>query len=255
MDKWQSLGLIVVSALLLVYLLVKLFHYATATEAHSKWLASFCDGFNKEFYNKAMFSRKKQLFSKLADGLESVPGDILEVGAGPGANLEFLPSRCSMIVAEPSEHMEKIFRENLKKYEGFQLKKYVKTFGEDLGEIPDGSVAAVVCTLVLCSVNDVDQVLREIKRVLKPGGRLYFMEHVADKPGTWLRTFQHVTMVTGLMWRLLGHCSCDMETWKFINKAGFSRVVYDKFYAPFGRRKINPLNLLLMPHISGYAEV
>ena len=59
---------------------------------------------------------------------------------------------------------------------------------------PDSSFAAVIITLVLCSVQDQSAVLREVQRVLKPGGKFYFMEHVIAPEGSTLRRVQQVKL-------------------------------------------------------------
>jgi ubiquinone/menaquinone biosynthesis C-methylase UbiE len=97
---------------------------------------------------------------------------------------------------------------------------------EDL-PVPDSSADAVVSTLVLCSVSDVAKALAEILRVLKPGGRLVFIEHVAAPRGTWLRRLQ--TWVKPAWKRLGDGCHPDRETWVALERAGFAKLDYSHF--------------------------
>ena len=59
-------------------------------------------------------------------------------------------------------------------------------------DVADKTIDSVVSTLVLCSVPSLDTTLKEILRVLKPGGTFLFIEHIAAPPGTWLRKIQGV---------------------------------------------------------------
>lgn len=97
-------------------------------------------------------------------------------------------------------------------------------------EFADNSIDAVVSTLVLCSVEDLEGTLQEILRVLKPGGRFYFLEHVAAPQGTWLRRMQQWIRP---VWKKLGDgCRPDRETWVALEQAGFEQVEYQRFSAP-----------------------
>lgn len=108
--------------------------------------------------------------------------------------------------------------------------------------LPDESVDAVVSSLVLCTVGDLDATLREIRRVLKPGGRFVFIEHVAAPAGTWLRRVQR--LVRWPQGVIADGCRPDRETWRAIEAAGFSHVVtcHDRLPVP-----------VVGPHIMGLA--
>ena len=83
--------------------------------------------------------------------------------------------------------------------------------------LPDSSVDAVLATIVLCSVRDQDRALAEIVRVLRPGGRFVFFEHVAAARGTWTRRWQ---ALTGPFSRAFDHgCDPTRETWRALERA------------------------------------
>ncbi|XP_058096392.1 uncharacterized protein LOC131242048 isoform X3 [Magnolia sinica] len=122
------------------------------------------------------------------------------------------------------------------------MKAYEGEVGEAL-PIRDASVDAVIGTLVLCSVKDVDIALKEVKRVLKPGGLYIFIEHVAANGGTPVRFLQ--SLLDPLQQIFSDGCHLTRETGKEISEAGFSDV------------SINTAGLssvyLIFPHIYGVA--
>ena len=109
-------------------------------------------------------------------------------------------------------------------------------------DVEDATADAVVSTLVLCSVADLAAVLKEIRRVLKPGGRFVFIEHVAAPQGTWLRRAQRA--FRPLSKTFADGCQPDRETWRAIEAAGFAQVDLEHFRAPAP---------IISPHIAGVA--
>jgi len=111
--------------------------------------------------------------------LRNTRGYVLELGAGTGLNLLHYPSSVEeLVLSEPDASM----RAELKKKLRSQPTPEV-TLLEDSAEslsVPNFSVEFVVSILVLCSVNDLDASLKEIRRVLKPGGKLLLIEHVKN---------------------------------------------------------------------------
>ncbi|MGH3880460.1 MAG: class I SAM-dependent methyltransferase, partial [Actinophytocola sp.] len=112
-------------------------------------------------------------------------------------------------------------------------------------DLPDASVDAAVATFVLCSVADQRAVLAELLRVLRPGGRFVFAEHVAAPAGTWLRRAQHAAALAG---RALGsRCAPDRDTLPALERSGLDVVELHSYTrpGPFGTR---------IPHIAGAAQ-
>lgn len=111
----------------------------------------------------------------LLSGLE---GRVLEIGCGHGANFPHYPATVTDLVAvEPEEHLRDLARERA---EGLGLQATVVDGQAESLPVESGSCDAVVSTLVLCSVQDQAKALAEIRRVLKPGGHLVCLEHVAS---------------------------------------------------------------------------
>ena len=110
-------------------------------------------------------------------------------------------------------------------------------------EVESESADLVVATLVLCTVRDPEQVLSEVRRVLRPGGRFAFLEHVAAEPGTRLRKVQETVRRP---WAWLGEgCQLNRDTARTIENAGFSQLEIERFDGP----KRTPFQ----PHVSGFA--
>jgi ubiquinone/menaquinone biosynthesis C-methylase UbiE len=169
------------------------------------------------FYEKKLSDTKRGLFSDIS-------GTIIEIGPGTGTNLSYFSHNVRWIGIEPNPFMDQYLWKRAKAL-GLQLEIRRGT-AEDL-PAPDSSADAVVSTLVLCSVGDVAKALSEILRVLKPGGRLVFVEHVAAPRGTWLRRFQSWVKPA---WKRLGDgCHPDRETWVALERAGFAKLDYSHF--------------------------
>ena len=115
--------------------------------------------------------------------LARAQGRTLEIGAGTGANLELYPDAVTeLVIIEPDEHMRRRLEAKLG---GVGRKVEVAAAGAESLPFPDGSFDTAVATLVLCTIPDPDAALREVARVLKPDGRLLFLEHVrAEDAGT-----------------------------------------------------------------------
>ena len=147
--------------------------------------------------------------------LADATGRVLEVGAGTGANLPFYgPGVESLTITEPEPTM--LRRLERRVTEQGPHTKVLRAPAEDL-PFDDDSVDVVVSTLVLCGVDDQTQALRELRRVLRPAGRLIFIEHVrSDEPG--LARWQD--RLNGLN-RFVACCDCNRRTLASIKAEGF----------------------------------
>ncbi len=114
-------------------------------------------------------------------------GRTLELGAGSGLNLpHYTEAVTELTLTEPSEHMLVHLREQLRSAAPAVRKCELVQCGAEQLPFPEASFDTVVATYVLCSVPDPGDALDEVARVLSPGGRYLFLEHVHAGEGTWL---------------------------------------------------------------------
>ena len=147
------------------------------------------------------------------------PGRILEIGAGAGANFGYLPPGSKLIALEPNSAMHRRLQRRAGEHD-IDLELLVAP-AENI-PLEDNSIDTVISTLVLCTVDDPDRVLREIKRVLRPGGTLRFVEHVAAKPMSPRRWLQRA-ISRPWAWVFEG-CQLCRNTDLTISEAGFSSL-------------------------------
>ncbi|MGA2628963.1 MAG: class I SAM-dependent methyltransferase [Terriglobia bacterium] len=183
-------------------------------------------------YERAIAAHKQRL-------LGSLEGDVLEIGPGGGVNLDHFAPHVRWTGVEPNPFMHSYLRKK-----ALSLGREIDVRmgrAEELG-FPSQAFDAVVTTLVLCSVADQVRVLEEIKRVLRPGGKYVFIEHVVAPEGTFTRRAQRWIRP---VWRVVGDgCSPERATWRAIEAAGFQHVEIEHFRVPFP---------IVGPHIAGFA--
>lgn len=170
-------------------------------------------------------------------------GDVLEIGGGTGANLPHYPRTgvARVVVVEPDGAMR---RRLLQRVAVAPVAVEVHETGIDDAPFADGSFDTVVSTLVLCTVPDPQAALGRIHRLLKPGGSLLFLEHVA---GIGLRL--HLQRLVSPLWqRMLGGCHPDRDLVSAIRDAGFTIAECDRFNLP-------KVSRLARPAVQGVAHV
>ena len=172
----------------------------------------------------------------LRDGLLSdAVGNVLEIGAGTGINLRHYDGNvASLVITEPEPAM--LRRLQRKAREQAPLAKVLRAPAEDL-PFEDGTFDTVVSTLVLCGVDDQERAVREARRVLRPGGRLLFLEHVrSDDPA--LARFQD-----RMNWlnRLVVNCDCNRPTLATIERVGFHVSRLERTTLPKAPKFARPL--------------
>jgi ubiquinone/menaquinone biosynthesis C-methylase UbiE len=151
--------------------------------------------------------------------LQDLSGDVIELGCGTGANLAFYPQTINrLVLTEPNPHMRSQLSVKLIDYT--HLSASTLDCSAELIPFPDASFDVVVSTLLLCSVKNPQQALSEIHRVLRPHGKLLFIEHVAASNNPvrlkWQRCIEPV-------WKMF-QCGCHLtrDTEKNILQAGFT---------------------------------
>jgi ubiquinone/menaquinone biosynthesis C-methylase UbiE len=140
-------------------------------------------------YDRLMAGTERAgLADRRADLVAGARGATLELGAGTGLNLRhYPPAVTDLVLAEPDGHMARRLRARLA--EAGRQAEVVEAPAEQL-PFEDGRFDTAVVTLVLCTVRDPARALDEIARVLKPDGRLLFLEHVRAPDGTRLARWQ-----------------------------------------------------------------
>jgi ubiquinone/menaquinone biosynthesis C-methylase UbiE len=175
---------------------------------------------------------KLDLFGRLS-------GSVVEIGPGVGNNLRYFPRDIAWTGIEPNPFMHRYLHERADRL-GLNIELREGTV--ERVDLESDSVDAVACSLVLCSVPNVGRALAEVRRILRPGGRFVFVEHVAAAGGTFAHRAQR--WAAPLM-RIMGDgCRLDRETWRDILDGGFSEVRIEHFGLPLW---------LGGPHIAGYA--
>jgi ubiquinone/menaquinone biosynthesis C-methylase UbiE len=156
----------------------------------------------------------------------------LNAGLGAAPNLKYYKDYASQIIGLDPNLATRQYAE--KEIENLGLAKDAVTFVQGRAEnIPfdDNSIDSIVCTTVLCSVTDPDAVLKECKRVLKPGGKFYFIEHVAAPRNSRLRQVQGA--IRPVISFLGEGCNPTRETGDVIKAAGFRHVELDAIDVDF----------------------
>ena len=168
-------------------------------------------------YDRQLAKVEKEGLGELRkESLAGARGRVLEIGAGTGANLPLYgPGVESLTLTEPEPPMLKRLEKRV--HAAAPQAKVLRAPAEDL-PFPDDSFDTAVSTLVLCGVDDQPRALRELRRVLKPGGKLIFIEHVrSDDPGLARKQDR----MNGIN-RFVAGCDCNRSTLASIEAAGFT---------------------------------
>lgn len=202
------------------------------------WLmAKYYDYMLRDAEEKCLRNWRKTL-------LQDLSGDVLELGCGTGANLAFYPQTIKhLVLAEPNSYMQQQLDLKLKNYSHLSA-SVLEGVAESI-PAPDNSFDAVVSTLLLCTVNNPTLALSEIHRVLRPGGKLLFIEHVAANNNPerlkWQKRIEP-------FWKIL-QCGCHLtrDTETNILQAGFT-------LKNINRQSMRGVPAIVRPSIWGIAE-
>ena len=185
------------------------------------------------FYGRHVFPR---LMNALLDTKETrriraevcagLSGEVLEIGFGTGHNLPFLPAAVTRLLAvDPMANGRDLAAERLAA-SSVEV-AFVGLDGQDL-DLPDGSVDAALSTWTLCSIPDAVAAVREVRRVLGPGGALHFVEHGLS-PDEGVARWQH--RCNGIQNRLACGCNLQREIPALLAEGGMVVEDLDVFYA------------------------
>jgi ubiquinone/menaquinone biosynthesis C-methylase UbiE len=168
--------------------------------------------------------------------LAKAEGRTIDLGAGTGVNIELFPERVSeLVLAEPDPHMLKQLRAKLAA--SSVVASAIEAPAENL-PFEEGSFDTAVFTLVLCTVPNPAAALAEAARVLKPGGKLLFVEHVRAEDPSLARWQDRLEKP----WRFLADgCHCNRDTVSLIEAAPFSLEQVERDELPKSPPIVRPL--------------
>lgn len=170
---------------------------------------------------------RKPLRPLRARAAEGLVGEVLEVGFGTGHNLPYLPPTVTRLRAvEPSARSVRLAAARIAAAP-FPV-EVVGLDGESV-PLPDGCADAVLCTWSLCTIPHPERALREMARLLRPGGELHFLEHgKASEPAVlrWQRRLNPVQK------RVAGGCHLDRDIPALLELGGFRLTALEHLYLP-----------------------
>ena len=159
--------------------------------------------------------------------LGQAPAVVVELGPGPGANLRYLSRGTKLIAVEPNRHMHPMLQRRARQL-GIEL-DLRGLAGESL-DLPSASVDFVFSSLVLCTVENPEQVIAEVRRVLKPGGRFACVEHVQAPAGSAIHRMQRLIR-RPWKWVFEG-CDLCRDTGATLRSSGFAQVDVQSLVLP-----------------------
>jgi ubiquinone/menaquinone biosynthesis C-methylase UbiE len=161
-------------------------------------------------------------------------GDVLEIGGGTGANLPcYGPGVTSLTITEPQPAMLRRLQRRTGAHH--PSARVLRAPAEDL-PFNDHSFDVAVCTLVLCGVDDQPRALRELRRVLRPGGRLLLIEHLRSADPALARLQDRMNWLN----RLVVCCDCNRPTLDSIRQAGFTITQVEHTTLPKAPKFVRP---------------
>lgn len=153
----------------------------------------------------------------------AMSGTVVELGPGTGANMRYYSPGTRVIGIEPNPAMHERLRASADQH---HVDLEIRTLRGESIDVDDNSASGVVGTLVLCGVDDPGQVVGEIRRVLRPGGTYFFLEHVLAPERTMTRRAQRVLRRPN-RW-LFNGCEPTRDTAMVLRSAGFSELGIDE---------------------------
>lgn len=165
-----------------------------------------------------------ELRARATRGLE---GRVLEIGFGSGLNLPYYPTTVTRILAlDPSGASQRLSQ---KRIADCPIPLEWVELGDGSLPLAAGSVDAVLSTFTLCTIPDLDSALAELKRVLKPCGKLHFLEHGRSHDASVARW---QVRLTPLQKRVAGGCHLDRPIADRVRNAGFCLDSLETYYMP-----------------------
>src|SRR5580693_5762990 len=166
--------------------------------------------------------------------LAGLTGDVLEIGAGTGTNLPcYGPAITSLTLTEPQPPMLRRLERTVREHRPSAT--VLRAPAEDL-PFDDHTFDVAVSTLVLCGVDDQPRALRELRRVLRPGGQFLFLEHLRSDDPRLARLQDRMNWLN----RLVVCCDCNRPTLNSIEEAGFTVTHLEHTALPKAPKFVGP---------------
>jgi ubiquinone/menaquinone biosynthesis C-methylase UbiE len=179
------------------------------------------------FTDKMLSSR--DVMAHRSRATEGLHGDVVEIGFGSGLNVPAYPTEVTTVYAvDPSLVARKLAAERVAASP--VAVRYVGLDGEELS-LDDASVDTALSTFTLCTIPDAGRAVREVNRVLRPGGTFHFLEHGLC-PDAGVARWQH--RLNGVQRRVAGGCHLDRPIEQLVRDAGFeiTAIHHDQLAGP-----------------------
>jgi ubiquinone/menaquinone biosynthesis C-methylase UbiE len=169
--------------------------------------------------------------------LAAAGGRTLDIGTGTGSNLPLFPDEVDdLVLAEPDHHMSKVLRSKLEETAQPHA-ELIQAPAESL-PFPDSSFDCVTCTMVLCTVPEPADALVEVARVLKPGGKFLFLEHVRSEDPGFARRQDRLEKP----WRFIADgCHCNRDSLATIEASPLTVEAFKRGHMPLAPMIMKPL--------------
>lgn len=186
---------------------------------------SIVEYYKKNIYPKALelTMTKPSLMKVRKELLLTVRGNILEIGFGTGINLECYPKHINKLFA--IDVNSNVLSVASKRISESDITVYFNNSSAEKLSFDDNTFDSIVSTFNFCSIDNTEAVTKEIYRVLKPGGRLYFVEHGAS-PDKWIRIAQNIfTHIYSII-----ACRPNKDIKNILSKQPFATIEMEQFY-------------------------
>ena len=204
--------------------------------------------------------QKREIFNNMIQSYEELPKYddkfmVVEIQAGGGSNLLYYPDNTRLIAVDHDEKYKDQMSLNFpddeddKLMQNVSLERFICSHPEQLIGVPDGTISAIVSVHSLCYPMNLDHCFEEFKRVLMPGGRIYFIEHAQE---TNFFSWAYFNQLRFVFVFALVRCHVRRDVEKFLRRANFSFLKIDRFCLNTEEIATRPLQVLA-PHIYGYA--
>ena len=154
--------------------------------------------------------------------LQNVSGKVLDVGSGGGAYLQYCNAADQVVAVEPNLDMHKAIREAGKHLQQLSIVRDISDVASDPSTA--SSFDWVIFGNVLCEVPHAPTTIAQVDSLLKPGGKIYFSEHLGAPLGTWRRRFQN--WVNPLWRHAGGGCNCNRDSLDDLQKLSYDIVAW-----------------------------